>query len=196
MTPRSGSGNRVSLNLSLGEFTRLRLATFAKVYIYVGQPQSVALEIDDNLMDLISTEVVAGTLLIDKLEEYSSLGGLVAKVSVPEFDYLSVAGMGNIEIFNLSSELLTINIYGKATLKAAGQVTEEIVNIDGVGADIDLFDTKATRGTIAVNGVGNAKVTTTESLTVFINGVGRIRYKGNPGIINERINGIGHVMPA
>ena len=195
MTPKSGSGNRVSLNLSLGEFNRLRLATFAQVYIYAGQPQSVAIEIDDNLVDLISAEVVDGTLLIDKHEEYSSNEGLVAKVSVREFDSLSIAGRANVEIFNLSSELLTINIYGKATLKAGGQVTEEIINIDGVGADIDLFDTTATRGTIAVNGVGNAKVTTTESLTVSINGVGRVKYKGNPGIIHERINGIGRVTP-
>jgi hypothetical protein len=196
MTLRSGSGNRVSVNRPLGEFNHLRLATFARVYIYAGQPQCVTIEIDDNLVDLISTEVVSGTLVVDNREEYSSDKGLFIGVSVREFDYLSVFGGGHIEIFNLSTKLLTLNINGAATLKAVGQVTEEIINIDGVGADIDLFDITAIRGTIAVNGIGNAKVTTTESLTVSINGVGRVKYKGNPGIINERINGIGYVIPA
>jgi hypothetical protein len=196
MTPRSGSGNRVSVDLPLGEFNHLRLATFARVSIHAGQPQFVTIEIDDNLVDLISAEVVSGTLVIDNREEYSSDEGLFVGVSVREFDYLSVIGRGHVEMFNLSTKLLTLNIKGTVTLRAAGQVTEEIINIDGVGGDIDLFEVMATRGTIAVNGMGNAKVTTTESLTVSINGVGTIKYKGNPGIINEKINGIGHVTPA
>lgn len=195
MTPKRGSGNRVSVDLSLGEFNRLRLATIAKVYIYAGQPQFVTIEIDDNLVDLISTKVVNGTLIIDKREEYSSDECLVARVSVPEFDYLSVAGRGHIEIFNLSTKLLTINIKGNATLRAAGQVMEEIVNVDGIGADLDLFDITAIKGTIAVNGVCNAKVTTTDSLTVSINGVGEVKYRGNPSVINARIKGMGHVIP-
>jgi hypothetical protein len=195
MTPKSGSGNRVSINVPLDEFNQLRLATFARVHIYVGQPQSVTIEIDDNLVNLISTEVVSGTLIIDNREEYSSDKGLFVGVSVREFDYLTVFGRGHIEIFNLGTKLLTVNINGAATLKAAGQVTEEIINIAG-GADIDLFDITAINGTIAVNGVGNAKVTTTESLTVSINGVGRVQYKGNPATINEKIHGIGHVTPA
>ena len=49
---------------------------------------------------------------------------------------------------------------------------------------------------VTVSGVGGAKVNATDILTATLNGVGSIKYDGDPGTTNLNTNGIGVIKKA
>ena len=53
----AGSGNRAPEDRKVPEFDRLELSASGRVRIGVGKPRSVRLELDDNLLALIETDV-------------------------------------------------------------------------------------------------------------------------------------------
>ena len=48
---------------------------------------------------------------------------------------------------------------------------------------------------VSIPGSGNCDVFVTEELDVFIGGVGSVRYRGDPPIVNTSISGSGTVTP-
>lgn len=103
---------------------------------------------------------------------------------------LRVQGGATIDM-NLKADYFKLVSEGGVKLDFDGIVKEFNAVISGAGF-LDALNLKSRDCTIKIEGVGTASVFATDNLNAIINGVGKIRYKGEPRI-SKIIEGIGSV---
>ena len=175
------------------------------------------IEAQQNIIDLIETEVVNNQLLIKK-ENHGIIAdwqSVKVYISLPEIQGLTLAGSGNLTANTaISSPQLELKISGSgglylpkletnevtATISGSGdlQIDEgyadkEILQITGSG-NLHLLNLESRLSEIKITASGNADVWVTENLSVRITGSGNVRYKGNP-LVDTDITGSGSVQP-
>lgn len=102
-------------------------------------------------------------------------------------------GVGNIRFDDLQCEVLQVTNEGVGNIELAGEATVRAVfKSDGVG-NINAYDLVTPDLTANLNGVGSIDCHVTERFTCAANGVGSIRYRGDPKHTNIRRGGIGKV---
>ena len=106
----------------------------------------------------------------------------------------TLSGSGNMYL-DVDCEVFRGNMYGTGLLNAKGTADKSIVRVDGVGG-FDGYDFITNSMDVTVSGVGGAKVHATNKLTATLNGVGSIRYKGDPETKNLNTNGVGAIKEA
>jgi hypothetical protein len=188
-----GSGVMATETRDVGDFTGLDLRGSATVKIAVGQKASVVLELDDNLLPLIQTEVRNGLLVIDNKQSYRSSNGLNVSITVPELHQLAVNGAGDISIVNLNSDQFEIDLNGSSDVTALGSARKLAVTINGSGT-VHLEDVVANEATATIRGSGDIRLQVLEKLSATILGSGDIRYHGTPQV-SKSIQGSGSVAP-
>jgi len=83
------SGSAITQTRTLAGFTSLDLAGSNNVTIIVGRPQSVVVHADSSLISHVTTQVVAGTLIIGDTGNFTARGPMSVDVSVPSLTALS-----------------------------------------------------------------------------------------------------------
>ncbi len=103
----------------------------------------------------------------------------------------TLRGTGSMDIYLKCSEF-TGNMFGTGVLTVGGSTNSGVVRVEGVGT-FDGYEFVTTDMNITVSGVGGAKVYATDKLIATINGVGSIKYKGDPKTKNMNTNGLGSI---
>lgn len=122
----------------------------------------------------------------------SGVGSVSAKDEI-HINYLSATlkGTGDMDL-NVRCAEFTGNMNGTGGMNIKGKTAKAIVKVSGVGG-FNGYELKSENMNITVSGVGGAKVFATDKLTATLNGVGSIKYKGNPKTKNLNTNGIGNI---
>ncbi len=211
-----GSGSLVSEERPVSGFDSITINGAGEVVINQGTTESLKIEAEDNIISNITSEVEDGTLVIgydkelwdkkilpSKTMRYFITVIDLVKVTINgaaelnndslktgSFD-LKINGAGDLEFNNLVADQLTVEIAGGAGLKAVGEVTSQVVVINGAGfyrAD----ELKSSQAEITFNGAGSAFVWATDTLKMTINGAGTINYFGSPQV-TQTIIGLGSI---
>lgn len=103
----------------------------------------------------------------------------------------TLRGTGNIELNIRCSEFVG-NMFGTGTLNVIGTADMGVIRVEGVGT-FEGYEFVTIDMDITVSGVGVAKVYATGNLTATLNGVGSIRYMGDPKTKNLDSNGLGSI---
>ncbi len=172
-----GSGDVQTEEIQATDFTGVTLTGTCNVSINIGETYSVQLHAQQQVLNVMTTRVKSGILLIGFDPDYSvnTKEEISATIVMPLLDYVSITGAGN---YSLSGEK---------------QSRLDIV-ITGAG-NVEAFDMEVDDCTININGSGNCEVNVIESLLVNVSGVGNIFYKGSPKITSD-ISGVGNVIAA
>lgn len=171
----TGTGPVVTKTLELQAFNKIELTGAANFYINIGSPQSVVLSAQQNIIDVMSTNVEAETFKVG-LKNNVSIGTheeIRFDITVPSMTKILLSGVGDFELSGSDQNELT-------------------VIITGVG-DIRAYEMKVRYCNISVIGVGNCQVNVLNGLTASITGVGNIYYKGNPSI-SSTVTGVGQIV--
>jgi Putative auto-transporter adhesin, head GIN domain len=176
----------------VASFSRLDLTGSNNVTITVGRPQSVVVHADGNLIDHVTTDVVAGTLVIGDTGSLTASGPMSVEVSMPSLTALSLSGSGQISVTGISAPQLTVTVSGSGLVSAAGTVTRLDVTIGGSGR-ARLSQLTARDVHAVINGSGLIQVTATTSLDAAVPGSGTIIYGGNPPQVTTSVTGSGTV---
>lgn len=179
--------------LEQGNECGLRIKTDEDNFQYIdvqSDSKSLSLKIKKKHFDL--DELILYITFKD-LDELVMEGGISLDtkgyVELKDF-YLHVEGGANIEM-NLKANKFKVVGEGGVKFEFDGIVNELDASISGAGF-INAIDLKAKRCDIKIEGVGTGSVNVTETLNVTINGVGKIRYKGDPQVY-KKIEGVGSV---
>jgi len=186
------SGAAATQTRTVATFTSLDLAGSNNVTITVGRPQSVVVHADSTLINHVTTEVVAGTLVIGDTGSFTASGPVSVDVSVPSLTALSISGSGQISATGISTPQLTVTISGSGQLSAAGTATRLDVTINGSG-QARLSQLTARDVNAVISGSGLIQVTATASLAASVPGSGTIVYSGNPPQVTTSVTGSGAV---
>ena len=187
-----GSGVAVTQTRTVASFTGLDLAGSNNVTVIVGGPQSVAVHADSNLLNHVTTRVVAGTLVIGDTGRFTTRTPMSVDVSVPSLTALNLSGDGQISVTGINAAQLTVTVSGSGLLSAAGTVTRLDVTLNGHGK-AQLSQLTASNVHAVVSGTGLIQVTATTSLNAAVPGTGEIIYTGNPPQVTTSITGTGTI---
>jgi hypothetical protein len=174
-------------------FDKVQLNGAFTVELVAGAPATkLTLTGDSALLERVSTTVERGTLFVS-MKSGTNVFNQSPKVAIemPALRSLSNEGAGSIKLTGLSGALALSND-GTATIVAAGKATNLTISINGTGkTDTTALD--AHDVTINNNGVGSTDVRVSGVLTASINGIGSIRYTGNPTKVISQVNGLGRI---
>lgn len=189
-----GSGVAAISTREVPAFEAIRVDGSVNVEAVAGEKQSLTLECDDNLLELIRTEVVNGVLVVKQAQPYSTTLGVVVKVAAPALKSACVSGSGDVCAKNISGKAFEVSIRGSGDVEAEGRVDALRVSITGSG-DAGLQDLVCKNAEVKIAGSGDANVHAEESLKVSIAGSGDVAYHGFP-TVEKRIHGSGSVCKA
>lgn len=103
----------------------------------------------------------------------------------------TLRGTGNMHIY-VKCSTFTGNMFGTGSLYLKGSTNKAVINVEGVG-NFDGYEFITADTEIKVSGIGGATVHATDRLKATINGVGSIRFKGDPKTKNLKTNGLGNI---
>lgn len=197
-----------------------QLKDFSKVYlkggfkVYLIQHSKVGLTIktrDEDVLDKIDVDNWGDELRIevtrdylpyerirlyitfDKLRELKMEGGLnVYSEGYLDLDDLLMHVQGGAKV-DLKLKVNDLEVIGEGgvVIDLNGVAKSLLVELSGAG-HVDAEELKAKNVDFAIEGVGTGSVYATETLKATIEGVGKIRYKGDPRV-TQNIEGLGTV---
>jgi hypothetical protein len=191
-TAMQGSGKRVTETRAVSAFHAIAFGGAGTLDVRAGQQQKVVLEIDENLLPEITTEVRDGVLHIGSKRNYRSDEGLHLTIQAPDLTSLDLSGSCAARVEGLKAAKFDVAISGSGRLAAAGAVDSLNLGISGSGR-ADLAGLRARDASVDISGSGSARVDARESLKADISGSGSVTYSGNPAAVQKSISGSGSV---
>ncbi len=170
-----GTGPLVTQTLDLKSFHSIQNTGIANIYVTLGNPQSVILKAQQNIIDVLTYEVINNNLMIGIEDNIS-----IEKAEEIRFDIVM-------------NEIRDIGILGVGSYDLSGDFQDELsISLIGVG-NVNAYDLEVGSCTIVSTGVGDCRVNVRDALNVSITGVGNIYYKGNP-TITQNVTGVGNLI--
>ncbi len=210
-----GSGNLISETREISYFDKVELKYIGNIYVTQGETNTLRIEAEDNILSLLSTEVVDNELVINKerytltwiiknkpiniyvtmkdVNELVVLGsGNIISNSLIETDVLKlkISGSGNINV-NTNTDYLETGISGSGRITVNGIANTHNLYISGSG-DVDALDLFTNNTNVMISGSGDAKVNAIDELNIKISGSGNLQYTGDPKV-STNISGSGTV---
>ena len=184
-----GSGQRVVQKRNVQPFKSIATEGAFNIEVVCQKDLSLEIEGDDNIVDLVGTDVSNNVLHLNNIKNYSVGEPVEIRISVPDIEGLSVSGAGTIDVSGLKNEKFEIDSSGAPQIRVSGSTN--VVDIDSNGAaKIDTHNLRAAKGVVDSKGVSNIEVDVRDELDVTISGPSTVTYQGDPAI-NKTIHGPG-----
>ena len=188
-----GSGTPATDTRSVGAFDAVELAGSNNVVVHVGGDPKVVVHADDNLLDRVTTEVVAGALVVDDTGSFATQSPMSVDVTVPSLQAITLSGSGNVVAADVHAQRFDVTLSGSGNIGAAGDVTALHVLVSGSG-DIELTRLVARDAHAVVQSSGHIAVNATDSLDATVAGTGAITYVGSPEHVTKNVTGTGAIV--
>jgi len=187
-----GSGDRVTESRDLPDFTKIRTRGACDVYVTFGDTRSVSITFDDNLIDLIKTEVKGKTLRIYSDESYNSRKSCKVEITVPKLVAIKSSGSGDFELSGFDDDSFDFSLSGSGDLTIDGRVKELEISISGSG-DVDARRLIADEAYVSISGSGDVLVHAKSVFDGSVSGSGDITFYGEPKDISRSVRGSGSI---
>lgn len=179
-------GEHTVKTYDLTDFSVIDISGVYRVELTVGDEYSLSVEGHDEELAKSEIEVKNGTLYLGhekdrwkRGKEMNSDKALLATITMPEFDAISVQGVTDFKATGIDADRFEISVSGVADMDLSGTCNKIEASVNGVG-DVDARDLKCKDGEATVNGVGSLSLYTSESVEASVNGLGEINVYGEP----------------
>ena len=208
-----GSGNVVTEERDIGEFTGLKVSSGIDVVIRQGKEISLELEADDNLHEVIITEVDGNTLKIYTRKNIrksrskkvflvykdlntiriSSAGDVTGENTLQtgtlDID-LSSAGDLNLEV---QAEKIICEISSSGDARLSGNTEVLVASLSSAG-DLHAYELITKNAEVSCSSAGDARVYATEEFNLRSSSAGSIYYKGDGRVVNSHTSSAGSIV--
>jgi putative autotransporter adhesin-like protein len=213
-----GEGPLVTQARAVSNFTGISSETSGNAYVTIGPAYKVEITAQQNILDVINTNVVNGVLHIDFKDNVRVRvhEDVTVNISLPAADYFRLSGSGNMDVSgDVAANNLKLTLSGsgniavqnaviadKIDVEVSGSGNITVLNGSAINEDLDisgsgniqLAGVAAQKTTAHISGSGDVKVVVSQWLDAHISGSGSVYYHGNP-IISTHISGSGKVIP-
>jgi len=186
------AGPVVSESRSPGTFHAVELKGALGVEIRIDPKTSVEVSGDADVLKQVTTEVKAGTLVIDTRGAIEGDRKLKVTIATPTLDAIALSGAGAIRVQGIASPKLAVDVAGTGAVDVSGSTDDLTIDMGGAGT-IHAKDLTAKAVAIALSGTGEAVVTANHKLTAVVSGVGNVVVYGHPKSVTKQVTGIGRV---
>lgn len=187
-----GSGNLISQTRNTGDFKVVKVGGILNVVINKSDTQSVVVEADDNIAPVIKTRVRSGVLEIWSDKKFRSKKKVTIRIGSPSISGIDSSGVAKVRYTGIDNESLDVESSGASKVELEGNVGSIMVESSGASK---VLGEKLVAENAEVEGSGAAKVlmTVNSKLRVSASGASRIKYKGDPGVIEKSTSGAASV---
>lgn len=210
----SGNGNVVEEDRDISGFDGVHVSSSIDVYLTEGNEYEVRVEADENLMEVILTEV-KGNMLVVKTDRANIRRARSKKVHVtmPELAELKISSAGGCKgqtpftcdelrlgissAGDLSLEVDADKIYldisssGDARLQGSTNLLDASLSSAG---GLYAYDLIAKEADISVSSAGDARVYATEEISMNASSAGSIYYRGDAQVVHSRSSSAGDII--
>ena len=181
-----GSGKTVMLAPEVIDFDKIETQINAKIVIEIGKPKSLAIEIDDNLSNLLTIEQDDAehklTFKLDKTKlgknTWIQNANIVIKVSMPEMSVFTQRANGEAEILGLNGRYFRAENYGNGDILLRGAKVD-VFDLESRGnGGVNATDLEATNAKISLQGNGQVRFNATKTYEAELSGNGDIQNVG------------------
>ncbi len=210
----SGNGDVVEETRDVSGFTGVEVSTGIDVYLSQGDDFEVVVEADENLQEVILTELKGDRLVVrtDHVNIRSARSKKV-HVTLPELTELRISSAGDCvgqTAFRCGDLRLSISSAGDLTLEVdadridldisssgdarlAGSAAELNASLSSAG-DLNAFDLVAGKVDVNVSSAGDARVHATEELRMTASSAGNIYYRGDAEVVHSSRSSAGSIV--
>jgi hypothetical protein len=192
---QTGNRNVITQTRDLSTFDGVSVTGIFKVIFTQGEPQSVKIETDENLMDKVNTEVNGGILTLSTKGSVNNPSKMNVYIIAKDLKSLDLSGASKFSTTNkINTSKLKVELSGIAGATVSANAAIVTCDISGVGkldiegngdqltADISgtakliasKFEVKDAK--IDASGVGSATVNATKSVSLDASGAANIKY--------------------
>lgn len=119
------------------------------------------------------------------IEELEIVGGIAVEMDASASGRLDldVTGGAEISVYNIAADYMEVDVAGAADMNLSGQ--SEVFEMEVKGAcSVDAKSLACRKAEVKISGAGDAEISVTEELFTDIDGVGVLRYYGDPLVKN------------
>lgn len=194
------------------EFTKIIVSTGIDLYVSQGSKHKITVEADENLHDIIITEIDNGVLKIyaDKniwrakarkvyvtivnLESLKATSGSdVYNEDVIKTNDISIAATSGANIrFSLDAVSVKTSATSGSDIKVSGRAVNYTASATS-GSSINAYELKSTNATARATSGADINIYAVEKLDAIATSGGDIDYKGNPKNISKKSNSGGSI---
>ena len=207
-----GNGNVLKETRKVSSFDGIDVSGAFDIILRQGATEDVTVEADANLLPLIRTKVVGGTLNIETTEPVHHVTVMKVYVTVKDLKRIDVSGAvdinteGRITVPELSIDAsgasdskmeiavqkLKLNCSGASKMRFSGTAIDVDMDLSGA-SDIFAYEMPAENYDIEISGAGNAELNVSKRIRAEISGAGSVKYKGSPTDIDQSVSGAGSI---
>ena len=208
----SGEGEVIMEERKVPDFDGIKVSSGIDVYLSQGSQIFLEVVADENLHDIIKTEVRNGILNVYSkrniwrakskkvyvtLEEINSIkvtsAGDVKSQGTIKTDKLRIdlSSSGDLDL-DVDANTISCTISSSGDANISGRTNVFHVNLSSAG-DLSAYDLYVEKCEISVSSAGNARINVSEELEAKASSAGDIYYKGNPKIINTKTSSSGGI---
>jgi len=210
----SGNGNVVEETRDVSGFTGVEVSTGIDVYLTQGDEFEVVVEADENLQEVILTELKGDRLVVrtDHVNIRSAKSKKV-HISLPELTELKISSAGDCvgqTPFNCEDLRVSISSAGDLTLEVEANRIDLDISSSGdarisgsagvfdaslsSAGDLHAFDLVAGKVEVNVSSAGDARVHATEEITMTASSAGNIYYRGDAQVVRSNSSSAGSIV--
>jgi hypothetical protein len=176
-----GSGNVVTREEAITGFDNLEVSHSFEVDVRQGEPYSVVIRVDDNLVEHLHV-AKDGNMLVIGLEpgrSYSILDAtLEADVTMPQLTGADLSGASHLQ-GDVEAGDVTFKLAGASSVALSGSAEDLTLGVEG-GSQAELADLAVVDAKVDARGASQATVRPSGRLDVVAKGGSTVRYLGNP----------------
>jgi hypothetical protein len=187
-----GSGSMKSETRDVSGFSAVDVSGAFEVEIVAQKEFSVEVEADDNLLELIRTEVDGDTLKIKSEKSIKSGNPLKIRITAPNIASLDLSGASKVNLTNLSNESLSLDSSGASKIKIEGTTKTFDVEMSGA-SKLEAENLKAENVSVDSSGASSAYVYVTGELKCDLSGATNVTYSGSPKNVQKKTSGASSV---
>ena len=210
----SGNGDVREESRDVSGFTGVHASTGIDVFVSEGNSFDVKVEADENLLEVILTEV-SGDMLVIKTDRVNIRNAKSKKVYVtlPKLEELKISSAGDCKgMTPFNCDDLRISISSAGDLKLDVEADRIDIDISSSGdatltgrtnvldaklssaGDLHAFDLIANEVSVGVSSAGDARVYAREEISMNASSAGNIYYKGEAKVVHSHSSSAGDII--
>ncbi len=207
-------GPQTTQQRSVAGVTAVRVLTSGDLTITAGATQTLSITAGRDQLVSLTSQVVDGTLILDKKSNDFPDGQIRYALTVPPLGSVELSGSGGAEGVGVLTGDAQVVVTGSGAAVLTGlRLTSVVVDLTGSG-DVQLAGTAGTQrvtvtgsgnyqgaglvstdAEVRASGSGNVQVTVSGTLSATATGSGNITYNGNPAQVQKSSTGSGDIAP-
>ena len=208
-----GSGNVVTEERDIGEFTGLKVSSGIDVVIRQGNEISLELEADDNLHEAIITEVVDNTLKIYTRKNIRKARSKKVFLVYEDLNTIRISSAGDVTgentlqtkrldidlssagdlTLDVEAENISCDISSSGDARLSGSTEVLVVSLSSAG-DLHAYELITKKAEVSCSSAGNARVYASEEFNLRSSSAGSIYYKGDGRVANSHTSSAGSIV--